>query len=280
MPPDFQFSRRGPIEYLEALPLTAADFLLHAFLTRRGGVSTGCFADLNFSSREGDTPENVAGNWRLLAAAFRLDLSCFVVMRQIHGDRIVVIDEANRGNLPNGSALPVEAHACDALVTNRPGLALGVKTADCVPLFLVDPVKRVIGAVHAGWRGTALNIAGKVVDAFRARFSSRPGDLLAAIGPAIGPCCYEVDNVVYDALIGHAGAEAVPFFRPGANPVKWILDLPMANRYQLEQRGVPSEQIFAGDNCTSCQGDVFYSHRRDQGCTGRHFSFLMLKVEK
>ena len=261
---------------MEALPLTATDFLLHAFLTRHGGVSTGCFAGLNFSSREGDTPENVARNWQLLATAFRIDQSRFVLMRQLHGDRIVVIDGTSPAPLPGGSDLPLEAHACDALVTNRPGLALGVKTADCVPLLLVDPVKRVVGVVHAGWRGTALNIVGQVVDTFAVRFSSRPGNILAAIGPAIGPCCYEVDAVVYDAM-KITGEDTAPFFRPSAAPDRWMLDLSMVNRLQLEQRGVPRGQIFAGDNCTSCQDEVFFSHRRDRGRTGRHFSFLMLK---
>lgn len=277
MPPDFRFSRRDAIEYLEALPLTAADFLLHAFLTRRGGVSTDCFAGLNFSSREGDQPESVDRNWRLLATAFRLDPHCFVVMRQIHGDRIVVIETDNRENLPEGSLLPAEAYACDALVTNLPGLALGVKTADCVPLFLVDPVKRVVGAVHAGWRGTALNIAGQTVDTFLARFSSQPRDILAVIGPAIGACCYEVDAVVYHALEVYAGPGRDPFFRPAALKDRWRLDLGMVNRCQVEQRGVPPAQIFAADHCTSCQDEVFYSHRRDGGRTGRHFSFLMLR---
>jgi len=277
MPPNFRFSRKGTLEYLEALPLTATDFLLHAFLTRHGGVSTGCFAGLNFSSREGDTPENVARNWQLLATAFRIDQSRFVLMRQLHGDRIVVIDGTSPAPLPGGSDLPLEAHACDALVTNRPGLALGVKTADCVPLLLIDPVKRVVGVVHAGWRGTALNIAGQVVDTFAARFSSQPGDLLVAIGPAIGPCCYEVDAAVYEAMNVYAKAGEGPFFRSGTTKDRWMLDLTMVNRYQLEQRGVPSAQIFTGDHCTSCRSDAFYSHRRDQGRTGRHFSFLMLK---
>lgn len=277
---DFRFSRQDAIEYLEALPFAAADFLLHAFLTRRGGVSTDCFAGLNFSAREGDKPESVAENWRLLAAAFRLEPSDFILMRQIHGDRIVVITEDSREKLPAGASLPVAAYACDALVTNRPGLALGVKTADCVPLFLVDPVKRVIGAVHAGWRGTALNIAGQVVDAFVACFSSQPGDIMAAIGPAIGPCCYEVDAVVYQALEIYAGLGAAPFLRQGTTKDRWLLDLTRLNRCQLEQRGVPSAHIFADDYCTFCRREVFYSHRRDRGRTGRHVSFLMLKNEK
>jgi YfiH family protein len=276
----FGFSSHEGVEYLTALPLTQCDFLVHAFLTRRGGVSTGCFAGLNFSCREGDRPEDVAENWRLLAHAFHLDLSQFALMRQTHGDRIVTIDSNDNepGIITTSPLLPREAYVCDALVTNRPEIAIGVKTADCVPLFLVDRVKRVIGVVHAGWRGTALNVAGQAVDAFVDRFSSQPDDILAVVGPAIGPCCYEVDAAVYLALNAYAVAGSTPFIRPGASKERWMLDLAMVNRCQLEQRGIPAGNIFSDRYCTSCRRDIFFSHRRDRGHTGRHFSFMMLKV--
>lgn len=263
---------------MEALPLTGCDFLVHAFLTRRGGVSAGCFAGLNFSCREGDRAEDVAGNWQLLTDSFQLDLPQFVLMRQTHGDRIITIDSNERQIITSYPFLPEEAHVCDALVTNRSEIAIGVKTADCAPLFLVDRVKRVIGVVHAGWRGTALNIAGQVVDVFVERFSSRPGDILAAIGPAIGSCCYEVDATVYRALNAYAEGGSAPFVHLGASKDRWMLDLAMVNRCQLEQRGVPSGNIFSDRHCTSCLRDVFFSHRRDRGRTGRHFSFMMLKA--
>ncbi|MCX5831885.1 MAG: peptidoglycan editing factor PgeF [Deltaproteobacteria bacterium] len=274
----FRFYRRGALEYLEALPLAECDFLVHAFLTRLGGVSEGSFAGLNFSYREGDRPEDVASNWRLLTEAFELDLPQFVLMRQMHGDRIVTIDSKEPGIIATSPLIPTEAHVCDALVTNRPEIAIGVRTADCVPLFLVDRVKRVIGVVHAGWRGTALNIAGQAVDVFVERFSSQPGDILAAIGPAIGPCCYEVDAAVYEALKVYPAAGRAPFVHPGVSKDRWMLDLALVNRTQLEQHGVPVENIFSGSHCTSCRSDIFFSHRRDCGRTGRHFSFMMLKA--
>jgi YfiH family protein len=274
----FRFSNKGGLEYLEALQLAECDFLVHAFLTRRGGVSSGCFAGLNFSCREGDRPEDVASNWRLLTDAFELDLPQFVLMRQMHGDRIVTINSNEHGIIATSPLLPEEAHVCDALVTNRPGIAIGVKTADCVPLFLADRVKRVIGVVHAGWRSTALNIAGQAIDVFLDRFSSRPGDILAAIGPAIGPCCYEVDTTVCEALSVYAVAGNKPFVQPVAGKDRWILNLPLVNRTQLEQRGIPAENIFSSNHCTSCRSDVFFSHRRDCGRTGRHVSFMMLKA--
>ena len=274
----FRLSSQGAVEYLEALPLAECDFLVHAFLTRRGGVSAGCFAGLNFSCREGDRPEDVAENWRRLIGAFHLDLRQVVLMHQTHGDRIVTIDSREREMTATSPLLPAEAHVCDALVTDRPEITIGVKTADCVPLFLVDRVKRVIGVVHAGWRGTALNIAGQVVDVFINRFSSQPDDILAVIGPAIGPCCYEVDATVYEALNAYAAVEGASFIHPSTATDRWMMDLPMVNRCQLEQRAVPAENIFSGRYCTSCQSDVFFSHRRDHGHTGRHVSFMMLKA--
>jgi YfiH family protein len=274
----FRSSKNGALEYLEVLPLAECDFLVHAFLTRRGGVSEGCFAGLNFSCREGDRPEDVASNWRLLTDAFHLDLSQIILMRQMHGDRIVTIDSNEPGIITASPLLPTEAHACDALVTNRTEIAIGVKTADCVPLFLVDRVKRVIGVVHAGWRGTALNIAGQAVDVFVERFSSQPGDILAVIGPAIGPCCYEVDAAVCEALNVYSVAGRAPFVHPGVSKDRWMLDLPLVNRTQLEQSGIPADNISSSSHCTSCQSDAFFSHRRDHGRTGRHVSFMMLKA--
>ncbi len=274
---ELRYQRAGVIEYLAAPALAACGFLVHAFLTRRGGFSRGNYGSLNFSCREGDRPEAVASNWQLLARSFNLDPAQFVVMQQVHGDRIVVIADADRPLVPAPAAIPPEAYACDALVTDRPGIAIGVKTADCVPLFLVDRVRHVIAAVHAGWRGTALDIAGQTVDTFLALFSSRPEDILAAVGPAIGACCYEVDAVVHQALYSYeAGGES--FFRPRAEKDRWMLDLAMVNRRQLEQRGIPPENIFSANQCTSCRRDSFYSHRRDRGLTGRHFNFLMLKT--
>lgn len=273
----FRFSHRGGLEYLEAAPLTQYDFLVHAFLTRRGGVSADGFTSLNFSCREGDGPENVGENWRLLAEAFHLDLSQIILMRQVHGDRIVTIGSHERDPVKTFPVLPPERHACDALVTNCPEVVIAVKTADCVPIFLVDPIKRVIGVVHGGWRGTALNIAGQAVDVFRNQFSSQPGDILAAIGPAIGPCCYEVDAVVYEALHGYVLAGATPALEAVQGKDRWMLNLRLVNSIQLEQRGIPAKNIFSGSHCTSCQSDVFYSHRRDHGRTGRQVSFMMLQ---
>jgi polyphenol oxidase len=272
---DFTFSTKNGIEYLEAEPLTECGFLVHAFCTRLGGTSEGSFASLNFSSRVGDAKENVQKNGAILAEAFNFSTGQLLMMNQMHGDGIWVLNGSDAETLPLSLIPPSGKRQFDALITDQPGIAIGIKTADCVPVLLADRVRRVIGAVHAGRRGTALNIAGKAVDAFAERFSSRKTDILAAIGPSIGRCCYQVDAAVCDDLVSCAGASS--FLHPCVEEGRWMLDLPSLNRFQIEERGVPPENISSSGFCTSCRSDLFFSHRRDMGKTGRHLNFIMLK---
>jgi YfiH family protein len=268
----FQLLKKNSVEYLESSALSRCNFLLHAFCTRRGGVSDGNFASLNFSEREGDASDNVRQNWKVIAETFNLQLEQFFVVHQVHGDRILIVDHTNIALLNR------QRHQVDAIVTDRPGLAIGIKTADCVPVFLADRARRIIGVVHAGWRGTALNIAAKTVTAFAETFSSRPADMLAVIGPAIGPCCYEVDEAVFNAVTGDGIWESA--FIPCREEGKWMLDLPSANRRQLLQAGIPPASVFSSDICTSCRKDIFFSHRGDGGKTGRQINFMMLNDNK
>jgi YfiH family protein len=143
-----------------------------------------------------------------------------------------------------------------------------------VPLLFVDPIRRVIGVAHAGWRGTALGIASRMVGAFVERFSCRVSDILIAIGPAIGPCCYQIDAPVRAAFV--TDTDAGCFLRPCRKDDRWMLDLAAANRLQIGRREVPDRNIFSADLCTSCRQDLFFSHRASRGKTGRQISFLML----
>ena len=263
----FRFARRGAVEYLEAEALAGLGFVEHAFCTRRGGVSTGDFSSLNAGFRVGDQEEAVMRNLARVGGAFAIPADGLVLMRQVHGGTIRVI----AGDGPPPACVP----ECDGLITARPGVALAVKTADCVPLFFVDPVRRVIGAAHAGWRGTALGMAGRMVDALAAGFGSHPADLLAVIGPAVGPCCYQVDQPVRGAFAAHAGAER--FLSPCPGEGRWMLDLALANRLQIEARGVPGGSILCAGLCTACCPDLFFSHRGSSGCTGRQVNLLMLR---
>ena len=265
----FRFSKKGHIVYLEATALGTYDFLTHAFCTRMGGISKGNFISLNFSSREGDSAENVQQNWKILAAAFNLDVQQFFVVTQVHRDIILIIDQ------PVHDLISHQPHQYDAIITDQPGLAIGIKTADCVPIFFADKVKRIVGVAHAGWRGTALNIAAKLVDTFINRFSSQTNDIIAVIGPAIGPCCYQVDELVFNAMETHKTRDS--FFYPCSKQGHWMLDLPLANKLQIIGRGVLQENIYIADYCTSCNTDILYSHRGEGGNSGRQLNFIMLK---
>lgn len=263
--------RKGPLACLVASSLKRFDFLSHAFCTRQGGASSGPYAAMNMSPAEGDDPARVDQNWRTLAQAFDLDSDCFFLLRQVHGEDVLILDRSFHRE--TFSAPP----AYDATITDQPNLALCVKTADCVPVFLVDPSKRVIANIHAGWKGTARNIAGKVVATLVERFGSQVSDLLAVIGPAIGPCCYEVDDPVVAALEDWRDIEDI--CRPSLHQNRWMLDLPRLNQAQLIRSGLAAQQISRIDLCTSCREDLFFSHRRDRGHTGRQVHFIMLKDE-
>lgn len=265
----FSLSRRGGVRYLRCRALDECSFITHAFCTRWGGVSEGRLANLNFGVNVGDRNEHLARNRQLLASAFDLPGDEIVTVTQVHGDRILVIAESLQDRR---TSAPLEY---DGIITGEPGIPVGIKTADCAPLLLADRRRRVVGAVHAGWKGTALGIAAKAARVFMETFSSAPGDIVAFIGPAIGPCCYEVDEAVFHRF-EHTG-EGPTLFTDGREEGKWMLDLSAANRFQLEGAGIPRENILSADICTSCRHDTFFSHRGEGGDTGRQLSFIMLR---
>ena len=265
----FQIAKSGAVTFLQARKFLDFPFLTHAFCARRGGVSEGAFTSLNMTAAQGDGEEQVRENWRILGRSFAIPEKSFLVLEQVHKDDVLVIQEDPAGLC--GEKVPVY----DACVTQRPGVALCIKTADCVPVLLLDPCRQVIGAVHAGWGGTALRIAAQAVDVMVREFQCRPEDLLAAVGPSIGPCCYEVDERVYVAMRDQDGSGS--FFHSADSPGKWRLDLPLANRCQLIGRGLKSDNIELSGCCTSCRPDLFYSHRRAQGKTGRQVNFILLR---
>jgi YfiH family protein len=185
-----------------------------------------------------------------LAARGRL-----LLLHQVHGIAVLAAPWEGR---PEG----------DAATADRAGLLLGIETADCLPVLLVDPRRRAVAAAHAGWRGTAAEVARKAVEALRAQ-GSRPQDLLAALGPAIGQCCYEVGEEVRAAF----GAEGAAFFRPGPRG-RPQLDVRAANRAQLEGAGLGAGAIHDLADCTFCRADLYHSYRREGAGAGRMISFV------
>jgi YfiH family protein len=227
------------------------DGFTHGFTTRRGGVSAAPFDALNLGERVGDDPAAVAENWRRLSAHEGV---AFARVRQVHGDAVQVSDNAH----------PPAVEA-DAVVTGTPGVAACVSVADCVPILLADPRGGAVAAVHAGWRGTLARIAQRAVAALVAR-GARAEELVAAIGPSIGPCCYEVDPALLARFREAFGEDvAAPAGR---------LDLWRSNLRGLEAAGVAAPRIDLLARCTACEPALFYSHRRDRGRTGRQVGYL------
>jgi YfiH family protein len=259
----------GKIHYLEPQLFNRAGISCHGFTTRHEGVSRPPYNSLNLGTSTLDSIHNVKGNRSLLARAFGTRIDKLVTVTQVHGTDLLVIDAPN----PDYSHfLKLE---CDGIITNQPGLMIGVCVADCAPLILLDPVKRGVAALHAGWQGTAGKIAQKGVDALVALFGSEPSDILAAVGPSIGRCCYEVDAPVRDAFKKEGGSWEE--YAVETADGKWQLDLSLANVHQLLEAGIPRENIETTELCVSCHQDTFFSYRRDHGETGRQMGFIMLK---
>ncbi len=247
--------KTGTMEYFAAEGIAAP----HGFTTRRGGVSTGIFDSLNLTHHRGDEPKNVEQNHILLAKAIGYDREKLVMCRQTHSDIVRAVTAADAGKTDH-HAYP----ECDGLITNTPGVALMVFTADCTPILLWDEETGAVGAVHAGWRGTAAGIAGKAVERMKACFGCDPAKIHAAIGPNIGPCCFETDADVPMAMEEAYGKAAEKYIRPAGN--KFYVNLKELNALSLRQAGVKNIEI--SDQCTACKPDFLWSHRVTGGQRG------------
>ena len=254
------------LEYLTAEGITAA----HCFTTRHGGVSTGSQSSLNLAIGRGDSLENVEQNLRILGNALGFDPAKLVMTMQIHSDIVRVVTDADC-NGPCHRNYP----QCDGLVTNTPGVALLIFTADCTPLLFHDPVTGAVGAAHAGWRGTAKGIGARVVEAMVRSFGSRPEDIRAAIGPNVGQCHFETDADVPEAMTAAFGDEVKQYIEKKGE--KYHLDLKAINALVLRRAGVRHIEI--SDACTMCQPNRFWSHRVTRGDRGSQGAIIVCGEE-
>lgn len=236
--------------------------LLHGFLGRKGGRSTGAYASLNLSFHVGDDPRVVKDNLCDAKKAVGVHDLRVVTMKQVHGDGIVEVRDKKMK----------EAGEADGMITEEKGLFLGVLTADCVPILFSVREQQLTAVVHAGWRGTLAGIAPKMVRTLKARYGVEPTSIETALGPAIGPCCYEVGAEVADPMVQRWGSLAEPSLR--ANNGRSLLDLRQMNASLLEDAGVPASQIFKVGPCTGCAKEDFFSYRREKKETGRQLSFI------
>ena len=283
-------ARKKP-QPIKAANLTKFPWLVHGFSTRSGGASKAYGKNsLNLGFTKEDTRSAVEKNRAIFQKSIAATNWPMATLKQVHGDVIY------RVGSPEDCANPCTG---DGLITNVPGILLAIQTADCLPVLLVDPRKRAVGAFHAGWRGTFKRIVEKGVGAMQQHFGSDPKKILAAIGPGIHACCYEVGRDLrtqFEAQFSYAKElfievsnydpvrEKYPMLfltarAPGHSDLgpQIHLDLVDANRRQLLDAGVPAKNISASDLCTSCRTDILFSHRKERGNTGRMMGVIGIR---
>jgi YfiH family protein len=253
------------LEYLAAEGISAS----HCFTTRLGGVSQGILSSLNIGIHRGDQWENVLKNYEILGNALGFDSKNLVLSHQVHEDTVLQVGKEQAGA---GLFLP-QLPGCDGLITNVPGMALTVFTADCTPVLLHDPVTGAVGAVHAGWRSTAAAICEKAVAAMTRAYGCDPKNIRAAIGPNIGFCCFQTDGEVPRAMVETYGSEAEKWIRQDGE--KYYVDLKAINALSLTRAGVPHIEI--SGECTVCQSQRFWSHRVTKGLRGSQGAIIVCK---
>jgi polyphenol oxidase len=301
---EWNLRKTAGLQILESPELLCCDWLVHGFSTRSGGASkleqsrddtTATTGVLNLGFTDWDSRDNVLANRKKFFGAIGSTKMHPVLLRQIHSDLICVV---RAENVPQGDNAPQG----DALITNEPGVLLAIQIADCIPILLADTKHRAVAAIHSGWRGTAKRIAEKTVGRMQMEFGTRPEDLVAAIGPGIGPCCYEVGHEVvkefaakfpnardwfdgpFEALEnGDADSNWLPWLTmrpPGHAPPAPTarLDLIAANRAILAGAGVPPANISTANLCTACRPDLFFSYRRER-TTGRMMAAIGIKED-
>jgi hypothetical protein len=255
----------GSVPYYTFAAFARRPEIAHAVFTRLGGVSRHPYRSLNVGHSVGDDPRAVEENHRLVLEALQVNGAEVVTARQVHSNHVACVTSRDRGRvLPD----------TDALMADDPGVTLLLRFADCLPIFLYDPQRGVIGLGHAGWRGTAAMIASRMVSTMVDSYGSNPANMIAALGPAIGPCCYIVGDEVVGAI-----SSTMPDRRGAIRPCgdgHFSLDLWEANRQQLMDCGI--REVETGRLCTACHANEFFSHRAEGGNTGRFAALLGIRM--
>lgn len=245
----------------------------HAFSTRFGGISEGQTASMNFSFTLDESADAVKENFRIFCRAVGFDSEKIVLSKQTHTSNIRAVSEEDIGK---GVWRELDYDNVDGLVTNVPEIVLVTQYADCTPLIFFDPVTKTAATSHAGWRGTALEIAKKTVEFMRDNYGVNPSDIIAAIGPSIASCCYEVDDPVIDSINSLSYLDKSLCYTKKDNG-KYMLDLREVNRQILIHAGVLADNIDVADLCTSCNSNIFHSHRATGGKRGTLAAMISIK---
>ncbi len=264
-------NRSGELIYITFPRLSACGAVRHAFSTRAGGVSCGQYASMNLSFSGGDSFMAVEENYRRLCGQVGIDISHLVLSCQTHTNNVRVVTAADCGT---GYTKPSFCDV-DGLITAQRGVALVTQYADCTPLLFCDPVNRVCATSHAGWRGTVSKIGEVTVQKMVSEFGCRREDIIAAIGPAIGACCYEVDTPVYEQFL-NSGIKLDGVFKAGRDSDHFMLDIKTANKNILLDCGIKEDNLDIADICTSCNAQLLHSHRATGGKRGNLAAIIEL----
>lgn len=270
--------QKNGVEYLTFPGLDEISCIRHLFSTRLGGVSEGIYKSMNLSFTRGDAEEKVKENFRRIAETIEADMGQFVLSHQTHTDNIRIVTKEDAGC---GLTKPLGYENVDGLITKEKGLVLSTFYADCVPVYLVDPVKEVIGLCHSGWKGTVLEIGAKTVEKMQESFGCNPKDIYGAIAPSICQDCYEVSKDVIEEIrktfsrekYGRDYTEELFYEKTNG---KYQLNLWRACELTLLKAGLLTEHIEITDICTCCNPDYLFSHRASMGKRGNLGAFLML----
>lgn len=237
---------------------------IHGFFTRKGGVSSGKWASLNLGGTVGDERQNTIENRKRAFDFFEREVDSIFDVWQVHGNSVICAEKPRKLEEPHTKA--------DAIITNNPELTLFMRFADCVPIILFDPIRNVIGVAHAGWKGTVNNIVQDVVVAMKNKYDVNPSDIIAGIGPSIGPDHYVVGEEVYAMASETFGSDINQVIKKNCNSIHF--NLWHANEYLLEKQGVKT--IESAKTCTACNLEDWYSHRAENGATGRFGALIAL----
>lgn len=263
----------GELKYIEFECLNKfSNMMTHCMSTRAGGVSTGECSSLNLGFNRNDSRENVLENFRLLCRSAGISTQSLVLTNQVHGTIVQVVDDKDIGK---GFSKDSNIKGVDGLLTVTPGVTLVTFYADCVPIFLFEPVIKAAALLHSGWRGTLKNIASEAITALARLPGFRPERLVAVIGPSIGSCCFEVGDDVYKLFTKRYSDAA--FYKPSVDG-KWKIDLQGIIQSVLMHEGVPDANIHNSGICTKCRNDLFFSHRGDNGKTGSLAAFMQINA--
>lgn len=266
----FQFQHVESLLFLQPW-MELNDKLVVGFTTKNGGFSKEDYETLNLGLHVQDMPSTVVANRQTVAEQLKMPLSKWVCAEQVHKNLIMKVTEADaeKGVYDYKEGIP----QTDGIYTNRKGLLLTLCFADCVPLYFFAPKHGMIGLAHAGWKGTVEDIGGEMIKRWTEE-GVPLNDIYAAIGPAIEGCCYIVDDRVINLVKDVLGADDTSPFYTAVSKGQYSLDLKEVNKHLLQKAGVPRDHLLISDLCTSCRKDVFFSHRRDGGKTGRMLSFI------